>query len=163
VRRRIRLRPLRNDEVPAFLERGQQAYARDMAANGGLSEEAATRKAERDAARLFPSGKPQDGHFLYVLEIETGEPAGRLWWAVEDRDGDRIAFLYDIYLEERFRGEGLGREAMALLEDDVRSRGLARIQLNVFGGNERARALYRSLGYAEQAVTMGKPLGPGLQ
>jgi ribosomal protein S18 acetylase RimI-like enzyme len=52
---------------------------------------------------------------------------------------------------------------MALLEDDVRSHGLGRIHLNVFGGNERARSLYRSLGYAELAVTMGKSLGPELQ
>jgi ribosomal protein S18 acetylase RimI-like enzyme len=134
-----------------------------MVANGGLSSAAAARKAEEDTARLFPSGAVQDGHFLYVLETESGERAGRLWWAVEERDGDRIAFLYDVYLDERFRGSGLGREAMTLLEDDVRSHGLGRIQLNVFGGNERARALYRSLGYAEQAVTMGKTLDPKLQ
>ena len=46
------------------------------------------------------------------------------------------------------------------LEDDVRAQGLEPIQLDVFGGNERARSFYRSLGYTEQAVHMGKRLGP---
>jgi ribosomal protein S18 acetylase RimI-like enzyme len=48
---------------------------------------------------------------------------------------------------------------MELLEEEVRARGLRRIELNVFGGNEVARGLYRSLGYAERAVAMDKELG----
>jgi len=58
----------------------------------------------------------------------------------------------------RFRGGDVGRQAMLLLEDEARSRGLSRISLNVFGGNEIARSLYRSLGYAENAVWIGKTL-----
>ena len=45
---------------------------------------------------------------------------------------------------------------MLLAEDEVRSRGLSHIALNVFGGNDVARSLYRSLGYAETAVFMRK-------
>jgi ribosomal protein S18 acetylase RimI-like enzyme len=33
-----------------------------------------------------------------------------------------------------------------------------RLRLNVFGHNTRARALYRSLGYEELSVLMGKSL-----
>ena len=50
---------------------------------------------------------------------------------------------------------------MLLLEDEARSLGLTRISLNVFGGNEVARSLYRSLGYAEKAVAMSKELSSG--
>jgi ribosomal protein S18 acetylase RimI-like enzyme len=32
------------------------------------------------------------------------------------------------------------------------------VALNVFGGNEAARGLYRSLGYTEDAVSMSKPV-----
>ena len=53
---------------------------------------------------------------------------------------------------EAMRGRGLGRRAMELAEEEANRRGLARIELNVFGGNEVARGLYRSLGYAEVAV-----------
>ena len=33
-----------------------------------------------------------------------------------------------------------------------------RMELNVFGGNDVARSLYRSLGYVERAVSMGKDI-----
>jgi hypothetical protein len=48
---------------------------------------------------------------------------------------------------------------MLLAEDEARKRGRSRLELNVFGGNEVARKLYRSLGYVEAAVHMGKDLG----
>ena len=43
-------------------------------------------------------------------------------------------------------------------EEEARRRGLRHVGLMVFGGNEVARNLYRSLGYAENAVVMSKPL-----
>jgi ribosomal protein S18 acetylase RimI-like enzyme len=42
--------------------------------------------------------------------------------------------------------------------EDAERDGLARVELNVWGGNERARSLYRSLGYRDLAVHMGKDL-----
>jgi hypothetical protein len=47
---------------------------------------------------------------------------------------------------------------MLLIEDEARSRGLSQISLTVFGGNDVARSLYRSLSYAETAVFMAKDL-----
>jgi ribosomal protein S18 acetylase RimI-like enzyme len=47
---------------------------------------------------------------------------------------------------------------MLLAEDEARRRGLTRIELNVFGGNEVARNLYRSLGYVETSAQMAKDL-----
>jgi ribosomal protein S18 acetylase RimI-like enzyme len=45
---------------------------------------------------------------------------------------------------------------MEWAEHEARRRGLTHVALNVFGGNEPARGLYRSLGYAEDAVSMSK-------
>jgi ribosomal protein S18 acetylase RimI-like enzyme len=45
---------------------------------------------------------------------------------------------------------------MLLAEAEARRRGYNRIGLNVFGGNDVARKLYRSLGYAENAIVMSK-------
>jgi len=47
---------------------------------------------------------------------------------------------------------------MVFAEEEARLRGLDRIALNVFGGNDVARNLYRSLGYVENAVAMSKRL-----
>ena len=61
-------------------------------------------------------------------------------------------------LDESARGRGFGREALRLVEEQARSRGMTRIDLNVFGGNAVARSLYASEGYAESSVHMRKPL-----
>jgi ribosomal protein S18 acetylase RimI-like enzyme len=45
---------------------------------------------------------------------------------------------------------------MVFAEEEARRRGIAKVALNVFGGNAVARRLYRSLGYAETAVHMEK-------
>jgi ribosomal protein S18 acetylase RimI-like enzyme len=67
-------------------------------------------------------------------------------------------FIYDIRLDERFRGRGYGKAAMEFAEEEARRLGVGRVALNVFGGNEVARNLYRSLGYQENAIAMSKTL-----
>ena len=153
---RVRLRELSDDELPAWLDESQRFYARDLVVNGGYSEERAQEKSRRDHASLFPDGKRQPRHYVNAVEDdETGEPVGRMWFHHRD---DGVVFLYQVELDPSVRGRGLGREAMQLLEARARELGAARIELNVFGGNDVARGLYRSLGYAEQAVQMGKRL-----
>ena len=153
------LRPLREDEFADYGARGRMSYARDMVDQAGIPEEAAVAKAERDWQHLLPDGL-SPGQFLFALQDkESGERVGDLWFAERGTDfGDQGAFIYSIEIYEEFRGRGLGRQAMLLLEDEVRSRGLRRIALNVFGGNDVARALYRSAGYAETAVFMSKEI-----
>jgi ribosomal protein S18 acetylase RimI-like enzyme len=94
---------------------------------------------------------------LHVIEAD-GVVAGSLWTAVRETDAGRVLFVYEIRLSEDVRGRGIGRAAMTLAEEVAREQGLARIELNVFGGNEIARSLYRSLDYDEVAVYMGKSL-----
>jgi len=156
----LRLRPLRDDEFDTYVEHGRADYTRDMIENAGVPREQAERKAEHDWQRLLPNGLASPGQFLFAVEdAGTGERVGDLWYAERESDFEgKTAFIYSIEISERFRGRGFGRQAMLLLEDEVRSRGLTRIALNVFGGNEIARSLYRSLGYAETAVWMAKEL-----
>jgi ribosomal protein S18 acetylase RimI-like enzyme len=70
----------------------------------------------------------------------------------------RVLYIYNIEIDEPQRGHGYGRTAMLLAEAEARSRGIDRVELNVFGGNDVARNLYRSLGYVETSIQMGKDL-----
>jgi RimJ/RimL family protein N-acetyltransferase len=103
---------------------------------------------------LFPDGKPTGGQHLLTIEDSRGESIGRLFFA-ERSTG---IWLYEIEIEESVRGRGLGREAMLAFEQRARELGAEKVTLNVFGGNEVARSLYRSLGYAEESVHMRKRL-----
>ena len=153
----LRLRPLRDDELPGYVEHGRAAYRHELETQAGLTAEEARKKTEADWARLLPDGKVPEGNYLYALEDENGERVGDLWWAERPNDaGDPSGFVYNIEVWPEFRGRGYGKEAMALFEEDARTHGITQFNLTVLGGNEVARGLYRSLGYVERAVFMSK-------
>src|SRR5262249_22924796 len=134
-------------------------YIDDITERGGLPRPLAEAKAQRDFEQLWPDGRPAEGQAIYAVEdAETHERVGYLWVAERDSQGRQVLWIYDIQIDERFRGRGFGRAAMGLVEEQARERGLPRVELNVFGRNDVARALYRSLGYEESAIWMGKDL-----
>ncbi len=146
------------DDVAGFIAGQLDEYADQIERYGGWAPADARQKAKRDMAKAFPDGRVQAGHHLFhLVEEATGERAGNMWY----REDGRGLWLMQVTIDPARRGQGLGREAMALLEAEARRLGAPRIELNVFGGNEAARSLYRSLGYREDAVVMSKPLPPG--
>jgi ribosomal protein S18 acetylase RimI-like enzyme len=153
----VRLRPLRAEEFPAFLEASKRGYAEGIATHGGRSAEFARQKSEEDHAAVLPDGLDTPGHAIFVIEAD-GERVGMLWLAEREIGGRPVSYIYDIEVDERHRGKGYGRAAMLLAEEEAMRRGLHRIELNVFGGNQVARNLYRSLGYVETSAQMAKDL-----
>ena len=153
----VTLRPMGADEFARWLPTVRDSYAQDIAVNGGASEDEAQRKAIADTEQLFPADQPSADQFVFVIEAD-GERVGELWFAGRESGLGRGLWIYDVHVKELYRGRGYGREAMLLAEAEARRRGFDRIGLNVFGGNEVARNLYRSLGYTENAIVMNKHL-----
>lgn len=148
------IRPLREDEYDGFIARGMAFYVDDMV-RAGIDRGIAQAKADTDLPQLLPEGLATPNHFMYAIE-DDGRFAGYLWLC--DRDGElgHSLFVYAVEIDEEFRGRGLGRAAMVFAENEAQRLGIAKVALNVFGGNEVARGLYRSLGYTETAVHMEK-------
>lgn len=149
----LELRPLDEREVAELRPAIEGGYADDIRRHGGLPEAAARQKAAEDIPRVLADPKNE----LYALE-EDGDRVGHLWIGERDQQGRRFLWIWDVFVDGPHRGRGLGREAMLLAEEEARRRGLARVELNVFGGNEVARKLYRSLEYEDISVWMGKDL-----
>ena len=152
----LQVRPLRADEFGAWSHHVTAEYARDISENGDTPPDIARRQADDDMARILPEGLATEGHFINALVLDD-EVVGTLWLAKRDA-GRPAIFIYDIEIAAEHRGRGLGRAAMLLAEREAKALGIHRIELNVFGGNTVARNLYRSLGYVERAVQMGKDL-----
>jgi ribosomal protein S18 acetylase RimI-like enzyme len=152
---RLTLRPMAEEEREGFVRRQRVSYAADLVRTHGLEQEEAERKAEADYGiirRSVPAG-----HYLFVIEdAGSGDRVGDLWFGPSPGRRPGTAFLYDIVIDEALRGRGLGRQAMRLFEERAGSLGFVRMGLHVFADNEPARSLYRSLGYVEQSVWMGK-------
>ena len=153
----LRLEPMTEADVREFIVDHLDEYTGQIELHGGWTHEDARAKAENDMAKSFPGGKVKPGHHLFHLVDEaTGDRVGILWY----REDKRGVWLNQITIDPERRGQGFGRKAMAILESQARQLGASRIELNVFGGNEAARSLYRSLGYREDAVVMSKPVPP---
>lgn len=152
-------RPLREDEYDAWRAHSLEEYASDMV-RSGMSEQEAREQAAHDVGQLLVDGLRTPGHRILVLEDEvTGERVGTLWFAEQERSGRKSVYLYEIEIDERQRGRGLGREAMLLIERMATDLGAEHVDLAVFGGNDRALALYESLGYGVTVRLMRKRLG----
>jgi ribosomal protein S18 acetylase RimI-like enzyme len=153
----VRLRPMRSDEDPAFMAASKSGYAHDMVAHGGMLPAAAARRSDEDDARILSDGLDTTGHWIFVVEAD-GDAVGHLWLAERGTPARRTLYIYGIEIDAAQRGRGFGRDAMRLAEEEASTRGIGRLELNVFGGNEVVRGLYRSLGYVETAVQMAKDL-----
>ncbi len=157
----IRLRPLREDEWSGWRAWAIAEYAGDVVRNEAMTLERARTHATKELDEdLLPDGMRTGGHRIFVAEdIDSGERIGHLWFGPRPQEPDpEVAWLFDIFVEEPMRGRGLGRELLRLLETVVRTADISRIELNVFGDNERARHLYETAGYTEMARQMAKDL-----
>jgi len=149
----VTLRPLRDDEYAAWDVEHRRQYARGLVEHADLTPEEAEAKVARDISAALPDGLATAGVHVWVVEDE-GRRIGTVFFGLRGAE----AWLYEITIDEGKRGKGYGRAAMLALEEEARRLGHDRLALNVWGGNEVARGLYRSLGYVEQAVQMRKAL-----
>ena len=93
--------------------------------------------------------KPEFGRAWLVYA--GGELAGyiilTLGYSFEYRGQD--AFIDELYIEEKYRGRGLGRRTMEFVEQRARELEVNAVHLEVDRENEPGLALYRRCGYAD--------------
>lgn len=106
----VTARPMTRGEFPEWLASEKVSYADDIVRAGTLSREEAVRKSDRDYAQLLPEGLDTLDNALLVLEV-AGEPIGTGW--LKHRHLPGVTYGYGLHVQERFRGKGYGRAAMA--------------------------------------------------
>jgi ribosomal protein S18 acetylase RimI-like enzyme len=95
-----------------------------------------------------------EGGVSLSLEVDSSL-AGNVM--VHRRAGRHYAHVADmaILVSNEHRGAGFGRMLIEMAIAWCRAVGLTKLSLQVFTDNERAIALYRSLGFAEEGVARG--------
>jgi len=144
-------------QFDAWSGRSVTGFAAQQVAAGLQPEPEALAYAEAQLEALLPEGPATPQHSLW--RVLCGDDAvGHLWMRVRPLSDEVEAYVFDIEIDSRFRGRGLGRATMLTAEATAREQGADVVRLNVFGHNESARRLYDSLGYAVSAATMTKRL-----
>src|SRR5665213_2760132 len=148
----IRLAPISDLDLKVWLTAMWADYRKELLDTGFTSEEASV-NIEQNEKALFTDGAPNDDQRIFdVMDDET--KVGYLWLASREEQSAGEWYVYDIVIDEEFRGEGFGRSAMQAAEDYVKSQGGTRLALIVFGPNAVARGLYESLDYRIMKIGM---------
>ncbi len=61
--------------------------------------------------------------------------------------GGRVGVLTDFFIDDDFRGQGFGKAALDLVEEEALQLGYRGIELSVTHKNSRAQAIYRKCGF----------------
>lgn len=98
--------------------------------------------------------------FVFVAEDEDGRPVGfiHLQRTQDFFTGRSNCHVSDLAVAPSHDGRGVGRALLAHAEEWAREHRCALMTLAVFPGNERARALYESMGYGPDLLRLAKPL-----
>lgn len=103
----------------------------------------------------FVHGVLADGGVHLVAVDAAGLVVGWCDIARSPREGFRHSGRLGIGLLPGYRGQGLGERLMIAAIELARDRGLERIELEVFGSNTRAIALYERLGFVHEGIRRG--------
>lgn len=135
----LRLDPLGERDLPALTSLVRAYYEED-----GLDW---VEERQPAALRALAAGDPNGRGWMIRL---GGRAVGYavLTWSFSIESGGRDGLIDEIYLVPEVRGRGLGRRALAMIEDEARTLGLRRLFLEVNHGN-RALSLYRRAGFVD--------------
>lgn len=142
--------PVQGDDLFRLLD----SYARDPA--GGA---APLNPARKDALLAGLAATPSAFSLLAYLDAQAVGLAncftGFSTFAMKP-----LVNVHDLAVDPDFRSRGIGRALFAAIEAEARAMGAAKVTLEVLSGNERAKGLYRSLGYGDYVLDphMGQAL-----
>jgi len=114
----------------------------------------------RTLSRFFDSSPSPEGKHLWVAEVEAGQIAGAAY-AERVRDYFTNEFhghLGILMVSEKAEGLGVGRALITTVEEWARANSFRYLSLNVFAGNERAKAFYERGAYQLDYLRYVKPL-----
>lgn len=138
----VAIRPARADDVDFLVELYADEDVRPfLAAAGSYDREGVSERVAQD---------PEEGG---VMVVESGgERAGAMAWELRNRRS-AIVHVSGLAVHPRHRGRRLADEAARLLQHHLlRERGFHRIELEIYGFNERAQRHAERSGFVREGV-----------
>ena len=127
----------------------EQNYQKILDLSTGAGQEEFVARNVRSLAQAWVFRDRARPYALY----EGEEPVGFIM--LDWRPEEKTAEIWRFMIEYRHQGKGYGRRAMELALEKIRRAELFdRVQLYYVPGNEKARALYHSLGFGETGSTL---------
>lgn len=100
--------------------------------------------------------------------VENDREVGYIFGFVCDKQSEekllevvpsKVGQIEDVYVEEGFRGRGIGKLLMEKMESYLKEQGCDSVWLEVFAPNSNAHKTYLKLGYVDREIGMLKKFG----
>lgn len=114
-------------------------YSQELLKAGLFSDKASALQAAKEEVLQEAIHTPL--HFFYL-----SSESARCGYVVYSLKAE-TAYIESIYLDEKYRSRGLGREILSYLEEELQANGINMIKLYVFAHNQAAFNLYKKMGY----------------
>ena len=158
MRAMIRLEPMTPAEYQVYIGYAVKQYA-EVRVKAGDDAEGILERAQEEYDKLLPQGLETPNHHLLSIHVDgLDAPVGLIWFEARDKKGRKSAYIFVFEVRAELRGQGYGAATLQALEERVRSMGIHRINLNVFGFNTGAKALYERCGFTVAGIGMTKVL-----
>ena len=151
----FQIRPMTSAEFAVYRERSIRDYAAEHVRAGNWNSSQAEALAAKQTDDLLPDGVDTPGMVLLAAETTNAGVIGIVWVELQ-HEQTTGAWIYDIQIDEEFRGAGLGRTTLRSAEEFAKAHGATQLGLNVFGSNAVARHLYETSGFQVKNVLMYK-------
>jgi RimJ/RimL family protein N-acetyltransferase len=149
--------PMTQSVYEEYLKHLIPDYAADNVRAGYWDETEALEKSRKQIESLLPQGLETKDHYIFTL-VDGDQVVGMIWLKAELSRAVRSGFIFDVMVDEKFRGKGYGKEVMRLIEEKARELELKSIGLHVFAYNDVAKHIYESVGYQISSLNMIKKL-----
>jgi ribosomal protein S18 acetylase RimI-like enzyme len=140
----MRFRQMNANEFDKYSEWIISDYSQNLIKSGEYNEENIFDYAKKQINDSIPHGKDTANNFFCVMVNSQNEDVGHIWYA---KCSENEAFICDFLILEKFREKGYGKQALLLLENELKEKKLNKIGLNAFKFNKAAFSLYKCLGY----------------
>jgi ribosomal protein S18 acetylase RimI-like enzyme len=108
--------------------------------------------------RRWLSARPADPRAVFLVAEREGRLVAFLIGDVEDEIPiyrvREFGFIHDVWVEEEYRHEGIGRQMVMLAIEQFRQVGVPQVRLDTALANEAARKLFASCGFRISTMEM---------
>lgn len=104
------------------------------------------------------SARAEDPESVFLVAETDGKLVAFLIGTVEDEIPiytlDRYGFIHDLWVEEDFRHEGIGRQMTMMAVERFKQIGVKQVRLDTAAPNDAARKLFASCGFRPSVTEM---------
>jgi ribosomal protein S18 acetylase RimI-like enzyme len=148
------------EEFRIYYPRFREQILSDAIRTGLYTEAVAKKHVDQDLREFDRDGLATKNNYWLKIENGNTKDLGSLWYSIRGERENQTPYLGDIVIAPEFRRQGIATQALALLEAEIKSRGIKNnMAVHIVGDfNEAAIRLFKSSGYLASAIIFEKPM-----